>query len=220
MRVSVSMAYSWFRTDRDEIGSIFDTNGEQLYLDEHNGLLCEIIERNDLPTLDYYIGQLPKSVLRHNSMIANDPFWVAASHGSTNALRMLLDLYEADLTQTHALDEDTRGFWVLDTACEHGQLETARFLLDRDPPLGAAYTERPDGGLALLSAGTSLVRTGSCEPTKRHLDRHDEELCLQDRIARSEELIRLLLDRGASIENSVQTLYLALYEKKARPILP
>lgn len=80
------MAYSWFRTNQDEIGSILDTNGKPLYLDEYNGILREIIDRNDVPTLDCYIRQLPKSVLRHNGMIENDPFWVAASHGSTDAL--------------------------------------------------------------------------------------------------------------------------------------
>jgi hypothetical protein len=119
-------------------------------LDEYKSLLREIIERNDVPTPNCYTQQLPKNVLRHDGIIQYDPFWVAASHGSTDALRVLLDLYEANPTQTHALDEDTRGAWILDIACEHGHLETARFLLDRDPPLGAAYTERRDGGSALL----------------------------------------------------------------------
>lgn len=90
-------------------------------------------------------------------------------------------------------------------------------MLDRDPPLGAAYTERRDGGLALLSAGTSLAEAGSYERTKRNRNRHDEHYCLRDRIARSEELISLLLDRGASIDNAVQ---MPRHEKKGSLVLP
>ncbi|RAO73599.1 uncharacterized protein BHQ10_009611 [Talaromyces amestolkiae] len=214
------MAYNWFRIDRDNIGSILDTNGEPLYLDEYNGLLREIIERNDVPTLKCYIRQIAGNVPQRDGTIQDDPLWVAAAYGSIDALRVLLDLYETDSAQNQVLGVDTRGFWMLDTACEYGQLETARFLLDRDYPLGAAYTERPNGELALLSAGSSLVQAGSYEFTKRNRHQHDNNSCLQDRVARSEELIRLLLDRGASPENAVQTLYLALHEKRANIIPP
>lgn len=92
------MAYSWFRTDRDRIGSIVNTNGEPLYLDEYKSLLREIIERNDVPTLNCYIQQLPKSVLRHDGIIEYDLFWVAASYSSTDALRVLFDSKENILT--------------------------------------------------------------------------------------------------------------------------
>lgn len=68
------MAYNWFRINRDKIGSILNTNREPLYLDEYKGLLLEIIERNDVPTLNYDIQQLPRSVLYHDGTIEYNLF--------------------------------------------------------------------------------------------------------------------------------------------------
>lgn len=185
---------------------MIDSNGVTLYETEYKGLLYEMVRRNDVATLKCYIEhrQKKKKVLHQYESYMDDPFWIAAAHGSTNALCALLDLYEADPAQTQALNKETRGSSVLNTACEYGQLKTVKVLLDRDRPLGKMYAEDSDRGGALLFAGISLVSVGGFELRKRHHD--NDKNCLRDYIAWSEELICLLLDRGASIHNAVRII--------------
>lgn len=94
-----------------------------------------------------------------------DPIRIAAAHGSTEVLRTLLDTYEAERTQTIPLEN--RRFSILNTACQHGQLKTVKFLLDRDPPLGAAYATDCNGRMALVCAGNALAGHRDLPSSKR-----------------------------------------------------
>ncbi|KAH8696474.1 ankyrin repeat-containing domain protein [Talaromyces proteolyticus] len=150
------------------------------------GLLRKIIEVNDVTMLNQYIKSYGRIALDPAEL--HDPFWIAAKCGSANALQVLLEYYKADPDQTQALA--ARGFFLLNTACQYAQLETARFLLDSDPPLGKAYTGDHRGGGALLSAAIYKDNRG----------------WFRDRITRSEDLMHMLLDRGASVRDVVQVL--------------
>ncbi|KAE8323076.1 ankyrin repeat-containing domain protein [Aspergillus sergii] len=68
-----------------------------------------------------------------------------------------------------------------------------RFLLDREPPLGSVHAKDDWGETALLAAAGSLGQLG-CDATETD---HATRDWIDQRIARGEELIHLLLDRGA-----------------------
>ncbi|KAK6835396.1 hypothetical protein RU639_001796 [Aspergillus parasiticus] len=109
------------------------------------------------------------------------------------------ELYETEYEEllgemVKANDEWMRGISLMGIACRFAQLDTVCFLLDSQPPLG---TVEPGDGwceTALLSAATSFSEVGldweRCQ--------FPERSWVRDRMARSEGLIHLLLDRGAS----------------------
>lgn len=121
---------------------------------------------------------------------------MAAEHGSTDALRLLLDLYNSDVTRTKSLDE--RRISLLDIACQHAHIKMARFLLERQPPLGNVQRRSKYGDTALLRAASSL-EIFSFEDFE---DNNYSLTWIRDRFARSENLTQLLLDRGASARDS------------------
>jgi hypothetical protein len=126
-----------------------------------------------------------------------DPFEVAATHGHIDALRLLLEEYAADPTQTTALDQ--RGFTLLNAACGSARVEIVRFLLDSQPPLGTVSARDRWNETPLLSAAASLAYLKF-----EDADKGEERLgCIRDRIARGEELMNLLLDRAACARDAV-----------------
>lgn len=188
----------------DDLRSIIDTNGNRLYEVEYGGLIDEIIRLNDVETLNCYINQRSrKSVLFEGETPMYDPFWIAAAHGSTDALRILLDLYEAERTQTEPLEN--RRFSILSTACQNGQLETVKFLLDRDPPLGAAYAADCNGRMALVCAGNALAGHMDLPSSRRKQSHYNYENVheFSDYITKCEDMINLLIDGGASVRNEI-----------------
>lgn len=67
-----------------------------------------------------------------------DPFYVAASCGSTDALRMMLEHWAADHSRTMPAP-DEREFCLLNAACLCGQVDTVRFLVDKSQPWAARF---------------------------------------------------------------------------------
>lgn len=94
--------------------------------------MLQIIQLNDIVSLSQYITEHPQAALAPAEVEYHDPFWVAAAHGSTNVLRILLEQYNVDPARTEPLDQ--RGFLLLNVAYQHAQLTTARFLLDSQTP--------------------------------------------------------------------------------------
>ncbi|EYE90852.1 ankyrin [Aspergillus ruber CBS 135680] len=147
---------------------------------------------SDVTTLSQYITKYTQAALAPGKVEYYDPFWVAVAHGSTDALHMLLEQYTANIAQTEPLDK--RGFMVLDVAYRYVQLATARFLLDSQPLLGIVDARNRRGEAAILATAASLACL-SCESCDYDY--------FSERIACGEELMHLLLDRGASARDAI-----------------
>ncbi|ODM14597.1 hypothetical protein SI65_09942 [Aspergillus cristatus] len=183
------MPYSEFHACRSNAGdtetiTLLDTDGSTLYETDYGGLLLQIIKLDDVITLSRYIARYPQAALAPGEVEYYDPFWVAAAHGSTDALRVLLEHYTIDPTRTQPLDE--RGFLLLNAAC-------------RQPPLGMVHARDRHGETALLSAAASLACLSS------DVEDRSQDSCdyIRDRVARGEELMHLILDRGASARDAI-----------------
>lgn len=156
----------------------------------------EIIRSNDIPFLDRYIKTHPKRFFTATRYIEDNPLYIASRDYSIDSLSFLLDLSERFPIQP-------LSYWgtsPLEHACRYAQLDTTKFLLDRDPPLAIRYGGDNHGGKALLSAGNSLAFYG---PYDRNATPDEQKLWARDQVARSEALINMLLDKGASIRDAV-----------------
>ncbi|KAH8433892.1 ankyrin repeat domain-containing protein [Aspergillus melleus] len=183
--------YGWKTTLRD-------TNGSSLYETDDMALLTTIVERNDVAMLKRYIQDKidPAVGLHPYSPDCIDPFFTATKHGCIDALRVLLDHYHANINEAEPLEQ--RGIFLLNLACRYGQLETARFLLDSDPPLGTVQDKAPGGETALLAAAESFVYLSD---ELEHYHGNDTHAWVAKELARREDLIHMLVDRGASVRD-------------------
>ncbi|KUL82398.1 hypothetical protein ZTR_10321 [Talaromyces verruculosus] len=173
------MSYNYFRTNRSEVAPprdlpvcLHDEDGAVLYEDDFRGFRMQIIKLNDVATLKQYIAKDPVGALAPADLFYHDPYFIAAKHGSTDTLRLLLETHNSDMTRTKSLDE--RRISLLDIACHEG------------------------GDTALLHAAPSLERI---DFEDFEYNNHSPQW-VRDRIARSEDLMQLLLDRGASARDS------------------
>ncbi|KAE8330635.1 ankyrin repeat-containing domain protein [Aspergillus sergii] len=203
-----SDVYQWFGYNV----AIIDTDGSELHEDESGSLLAKIIESNDVPMLNQYKEKHPRGITCSSEAREMDPFFVACRHGSTDVLPVLLEHYHANLSQTASLEE--RDIVLLNIACEYGQLETALFLLDSQPPLGSVGANMPGCETALLSAAQSIWNLSG------ELQFHENEALdwVDKRLTRSEQLIDILLDRGASVHDVTMCPGEDIAEVKPQPL--
>ncbi|RFU34748.1 hypothetical protein B7463_g1600, partial [Scytalidium lignicola] len=89
-----------------------------------------------------------------------------------------------------------RGQIILRRACYGGQVEMVRFLLDSQPPFGDIHGRRKNI-TPLLAAASSFIRSSPIGSDDVHIPR-------KDYLARSEELMQLLLDRGACARDIIK----------------
>ncbi|KAL4870888.1 ankyrin repeat-containing domain protein [Aspergillus spectabilis] len=193
----MASAYQEFHTCTDaafESRKILNTDRAPLYETEHGSLLRRIIARNDVHQLKQYIAAWEWDLDRPNHGIpvpkiqSQDPFYIAAVHGSLDVLRVLLDIRSTTaLASASAPIEEERGFSLLHVACQHAQIATVTFLLDldSDPYLATLHDRDPGGWTPLMAAAYS---TGAADAADR---------------ARGEALMQMLLDRGASARDMV-----------------
>lgn len=184
------MAYQEFHNCIDgvfESRKIIDTDGAALYETEFGSLLRKIITRNDIALLKQYITawNLPNSGIPITDVQSHDPFYTAAANGSLDVLRVLLDVHWAN---AHAESIEERGFSLLHVACQHAQIEIVKFLLDSDPPLGTVDDRDRGKWTPIMSAAYSTGTFGEGAGAHR---------------ARAEDLMNMLLDRGASARDTV-----------------
>ncbi|KAB8255516.1 ankyrin repeat-containing domain protein [Aspergillus pseudonomiae] len=166
-----------------------DTDGSIMYETEDQTLREEIIRRNDVETLKQYIGQHPKTGLEPEPAYYRlDVFFVATQDGCIDALRVLLAYYHANLDKAVPLER--RDIVLLNVACKYSQLETVQFLLDSQPPLGNIHDKGPGGETAILSAAESFTWPGEVTSDR-----------IKECLVRSEELMYMLLDKGASVND-------------------
>ncbi|QKX63664.1 uncharacterized protein TRUGW13939_10835 [Talaromyces rugulosus] len=198
------MAYSEFHTadSFDCVPAAFNTDGTALYDGEYNGLLRTIIKRNDMDKLKQYVLGFSRRFLSCPAELTwCDPFWMAASYGSTDALRFLLEQYNAVQADKTPLNQ--RGFSLLHAACRTANVDVARFFLDSQPPLGTISARDEENETPLLSAASSLINLGFGDASNGNADDGADVYKWNiDRISRAEEFINLLLDRGACAQDS------------------
>jgi ankyrin repeat protein len=182
-------------------------------LDEGSDLLTAIKE-NDLAQINRYLA-----AFRHGDILGrikpyyDDPFYLAASEAKPETLRLLLDLYVSaapEEGEPSGSFEDKRGFTLLNVACRAANIDTVRFLLHacgnwslerrRDLGLEDGDLRKGDRGsdwTPILEAASSIneLRLDDAGAHKRDVD---WSRWVSGRIARGEQVIRLLLDRGCS----------------------
>lgn len=171
----------------DGDGALYDHDGAVLYETEYSSLLCAIIKRNDVLLLRKYLTLHP-SWLGPGEIALDDPFWIAAAHGSTDVLDVMLQHWIAN--PSTILAPNARGFRLLHVACAHAQLPTARFLMDEGRPWASRF-----GDLAMerdAHGHTAILSAASWYQHGQKLENDD-----------SEEIIRLLLSKGACATDAV-----------------
>lgn len=194
--------------DMDGFGEMVDEDGTILYETEDGELLLTIIRLNDVAALSRYLQT--NTALGPRDVELDDPFWNAVAYGSTDVLRILLEHWEAahHSTGTDVPTPEGRGFGLLQTACESAHVETVRFLLSS--PWNSAYGDihtRDRRGLTALLAAAGSFFGPAYLPTRPRASKQNSRTHGQIRRhhARAEELMQLLLDRGACVQDAVIT---------------
>ncbi|KAL2782644.1 ankyrin repeat-containing domain protein [Aspergillus keveii] len=192
-------------------------------LDEGSDLLTAI-EGNDLAQINRYLAAFrPGDILGRMKPYYDDPFYLAASEAKPETLRLLLDLYVSAAAEQGGPSgsfEDKRGFTLLNVACRAANIETVRFLLDtrgswsletrRDLGLEDEDLQKGHRGsdwTPILEAASSINELCFDDAG---LHKRDVEWShwVSDRIARGEQVIRLLLDRGCSATDVIPPFHL------------
>ncbi|KAL3489189.1 ankyrin repeat-containing domain protein [Aspergillus germanicus] len=151
-------------------------------LDDGNDLLTAIGE-NDLGQLKRYIDSFaPDDILGRKRPYYGDQSFIAASESKPETLRILLDVYESSVSDASSgTFEEQRGFTLLNVACRSANIETR--------------LRRQLMKLHLDDAGAH----------KRDVEWSH---WVSDRIAKGEQVIRLLLDRGCSATDVIPPFHL------------
>lgn len=174
---------------------LIDGNGDLLFETEDGGLWCEIIEQNDVALLNQYLTDYEGSCRWRADVYDSDPFFIAASSGSTDVLRVLLEYCRA--APDKVVIDDGRGPRLLHAACRGARPDTARFLLENEPVFQSVHR-----GIGTIQErdffGTTALLAAAEWPTHRQVDGEDDL---------REEVMRLLLDRGASARDIVSRPY-------------
>lgn len=167
-----------------------DHDGGILHETEYSSLRCAIIKRKDVVLLKRYLAIHPLS-LGPADIPLDDPFWTAAAHGSTDALDVILQHWAAN--PSTILAPDARGFRLLHVACAHAQLATVRFLIDERGPWASPF--RNAHSIAIERDAHSYTAILSAATWFRYGQQREND--------DSEELIRLLLSRGARATDAI-----------------
>ncbi|KFY18875.1 hypothetical protein V491_04679 [Pseudogymnoascus sp. VKM F-3775] len=173
--------------------------------------LVNIIKQNDLPQLRHFIATCaPDDVIAPGTPYLDGTLHNAASYGSPEALRILLEVYTA---APEVVNRFKPKFNLLLDACGAANFDVVRFILDTHDspdnrlPFGAVDLHHRDdfGNTPVLAAAASLM----------YLDKDADEVeyeglqwdeWIRNRIERSHQLINLLLDRGCSVTDVIPPL--------------
>lgn len=174
--------------------ALFDHDGTTpLYEKGEYGsdLICRIIQLNDASALKQYLLRNPRRGRVVDLAIFRDPFYTATYYGSTECLRVLLENHAIHKTTAEFEAPNSTDYLLLNVASSRAHLDMARFLLDCQPEYVDIHARKGDM-TALLCAAASFTQhlytvLASSEP-EGNLNHH---------VARGEEPMQLLLDRGA-----------------------
>lgn len=99
----------------------------------------------------------PKRLFTPTRFIEDSPLYITSRDYSIDSVGLLLDLSERFPIQPLS----SWGSSLLDLTCRYVELDTTKFLLDMNLPLGSKYAGDHYGGKALLSTGNSLAFNGT-----------------------------------------------------------
>ncbi|KAL6400012.1 hypothetical protein AUP68_17426 [Ilyonectria robusta] len=171
---------------------IIDEDGEMLYETEFCGLFLTMVRHDDVAMVKRYLTKYTGPIWP-GDLGSHNPFWTAVHHGSNNVLRMLLEHEEIYPSQPPSYR--AHSYTLLNEACRCAHMNTVLYLLENHPQI--ANIEERDGehGMnALLSVACSMSDMGSM------YNRYESR---SDFIARREELMEFLLDKGACARDVV-----------------
>lgn len=171
--------------------NVLDYNGVPLYKGDFGELFFAIIERNDIPLLNQYLTKYPRRSWQADISIY-DPFLKAAASGSTDALRVMLEHCAA----TKSKIVDGHGYLLLHEACQYARVDTVCFLLENKPVFRHAHA-----GIGTIHARDRSGRTSLLAAAESFLSWSNEEHNMSEQVARSEQLMQVLLDMGACASN-------------------
>lgn len=173
--------------------------------------LVNIIKQNDLPQLRHFIATCaPDDVIAPGTPYLDDTLFNAASYGSPEALRILLEVYTA---APEVVNRFNPKFNLLLDACGAANVDVVRFILDTHDspsnrlPFGTVDLHQRDesGDTPILAAAASLMYLDKDADEVEYEGLHWDEW-IGNRIDRSHQLINLLLDRGCSVTDVIPPL--------------
>lgn len=198
--------YAAFEQDTQQalVRRVLDYNGVPLYEDELGTLFLGIVEDNDAPMLKQYLTKYPHKNCQADIYIY-DPFIRAVACGSVDTLRILLEHYAAWPERSKVIEREP--YFLIDTACSHAQVDVVRFLLDSEPVfrhvypwIGDIHTKSVSGTTPLLLAAISFTLWNTVMDVMCVRDMREQDVC--EHVARSEQLVQMLLDKGACARDS------------------
>ncbi|KAH6884194.1 ankyrin repeat-containing domain protein [Thelonectria olida] len=170
--------------------TIVDKDGSILFETEFGALLQTIVRQNDVAALEQYLAKAPLAIgSGEEPPKYDDVFSIAAQSGSVDVLRILLERYSVSTTQTTLLQK--RGLLLLHVASDCGQPQVVQFLLDNYPAYADIHV-RDESGYTAIGSAASLDGSG-----------HFDFVWERESPDRSEQVMDLLLDRGASASDVV-----------------
>ncbi|KAK2675034.1 hypothetical protein RAB80_010018 [Fusarium oxysporum f. sp. vasinfectum] len=172
-----------------------DRDGSILYETEYFDLLVTIIEENDGKTLKRYLSIAPWAVPKESAgwrgyemAHYNENYCLsAARRGCLDSLQVLLSHYNNDEDANRQVRFKQHQFELLNEAAQWGQTEVVQFLLDNQPVYASIHERDPNGHTAITAAANFHSTQFCSSPTGTSTS-----------AAKNEEVVNLLLDRGAS----------------------
>lgn len=201
------MAYTDFH--RPHHGSnpspvFLDSDESPVYECPHQGLLCRIISRNDVPALNLY-NECPHTHVFWKTYEFDDsnPFHIAIRNDNFDILRELVRIYSLNTSLTEPLQDYIKRHNVSPVvkACATGNQEMVLWLMNHNPSLGTLEDRDSEGQTAIFRAVEGLKEVGSLMLQARYED--NEALPrpkLDQRWRRMEPFIDWLLDMNCPME--------------------
>ncbi|KAL2850090.1 ankyrin repeat-containing domain protein [Aspergillus pseudodeflectus] len=175
----------------------------------------DAIRQDDIAQLNRYIASFPPTdLVRRTEAYHDDPFYLAVSEAGPETLHILLNIYTSAVKEEPAQSLKHRPFSLLHVACRSGNVGIVRFFLDNHESLESRLAL----GLADLNhqdfrSNKSLILEAAASLSELYLDEWEERNSninrnewFQDWIARGEETIQLLLERGCSTTDIIPPL--------------
>ncbi|RGP69234.1 hypothetical protein FLONG3_7870 [Fusarium longipes] len=181
--------------------SITDRDGSTLYETDGGSLFNEIIQLDDVETLEKYFSVEPRAIPKLHSLPEDDEafydlgmtFHNAICDGSLGVIRLLASHELKYSESTEKIRFDKFIFHLLTHAARWGQIEMVKFFLDNQP-LYADINDRDHWGNTALSAVADIHQHRYAFPCPECWDFQPEK---------NEAMMNLLLDRGACASDAV-----------------
>ncbi|KAK4870498.1 hypothetical protein LT330_004846 [Penicillium expansum] len=181
-----------------------DSDGSQVYESPYQGLLSQIISRNDLAALKSY-NDCPYTYVfwKNYEFDESNPFHIAIYNDNFDILRELVRIYSSDTSLTEPLQNYIKRHHVSPVveACAMGNQEMVLWLMNHNPSLGTLEDRDSEGLTALFRAVEGLKEVGTMMLQAQ--DEGSEALRrpkLDQRWARMEPFISWLLDMNCPME--------------------